>query len=188
MRMPAAHSWLADVQVFLWRFGWVWPLAAVACVLALVLFLAVGPASDALAAAQTQVAQSVRARQASPAPVPPASEGQQLEAIRATLLGPGEPTELIRRMGELAAAEQITLAQGEYVRQVHAETGLVVLHVTQPVKAGYPQVKRYVESVLRQMPNVSLDQVSARRDTVAQSQLDVRLRWTFWIQPAQSVR
>lgn len=177
MRTLAAES-----QVLLWRFGWACPLAAVALAAAVLFHVAAFvPARTALVEAGTELAQASLRRQAAAPVVVPVTEEQQLRALQATLRQDVETTELIRRLGELARAEQIALAQGEYQQQLHPGTRLLQLQVTQPVKAAYPQLKRYIENVLRTMPNASLDQINARRDNVGQSQLEVRLRWSFWI-------
>jgi hypothetical protein len=189
MKQFAPRSLLAEAQVLAWRFGWSWLLAAAVTVLAVALHLALLlPTRQALANARDELA-AVTARRERKAPEPaPANDVQQVDALRAALRGPSDPMELVRRLGELARAEQITISQGEYQQQVHVETGLLQLHVTQPVRASYPQLKRYVENVLRTQPNASLDQIAARRDNVGQAQLDVRLRWTFWVQAPEASR
>ena len=191
MKLPHPLRTLAvESQVLLWRFGWACLLAAMAVALAALLHLAAFvPARTALVEAGTELAQASLRRQAEPAVVVPPTEEQQLRALQATLRQDVETTELLRRLGELARAEQIALAQGEYQQQFHPGTRLLQLQVTQPVKAAYPQLKRYIENVLRTMPNASLDQINARRDNVGQAQLEVRLRWSFWIHaPAAPVR
>lgn len=186
MKQLANRPLLAQAQVLAWRFGWSWLLAALAAVLALAVHLALlQPTRQALAEARDDLALAA-ARRERKAPEPaPANDAQQIAALKAALRGPTDPAAPVRRLGELARAEQITLSQGEYQQQLHAETGLLQLHVTQPVRASYPQLKRYVENVLRTQPNASLDQIAARRDNVGQAQLDVRLRWTFWVQPPE---
>jgi hypothetical protein len=183
MKQHTLHGLAAQAQVFTWSFGWGWPVAAVLAMAAVLLhagFLL--PAQAELAEAQAELAAASRDRR-TPAPEPgPSSEEQQVQAVRSALSATIDSTEVIRRMGELARAEQIAVSQAEYQRQAH-ESGLLQLHVSQPVKATYPQIKRYVENVLRTMPYVSLDQVGARRDNVGQAQLEARLRWTIWMAP-----
>ncbi|HEY8357538.1 MAG TPA: hypothetical protein VIL30_08775 [Ramlibacter sp.] len=171
----------AEAQVWLWRFGWAWPAAAVVALLAVALHFAVFvPARSALVAAGTERLQA--AMTVAPAPREQAtSEHDQVQALQRALRSNAEPTELIRRLNALARAEQITLVQAEYQQQFHADTQLLELQLTQPMKASYPQLKRYIESVLRSVPNASLDHVAARRDNVGQAQLDARLRWSLWL-------
>lgn len=183
------RSAATEAQILLWRLGWCWPVAVAVLALAAAFhFAAFVPARAALAETKAELAQAAVRRTAAPPPAPPASEEQQLEALQASLRGGPDAAELIRRFGELARAEQIALAQGDYQQQFHPATQLLQLQVTQPVKASYPQLKRYVESVLRSMPNVSLDQIAARRDNVGQSQLEVRLRWSVWIHAPRPAR
>lgn len=183
MKLPALlRAAAAQAQVLLWHFGWACPLGAAALAIATGLYLgALVPAHTALAQAGAELARASARGAVEPQAAAPTSQEQRLQDLQAALQSTAGPAELIRRLGELARAEQVVLAQGDYQQQLHAGTRLVQLQVSQPVKASYPQLKRYIESVLRAMPNASLDQIAARRDNVGQAQLEVRLRWSFWI-------
>jgi hypothetical protein len=148
--------------------------------------LVLRPLHATLAATQAELAREQSATATQRDQVEPMSEAQELAALQALLRASPEAPELVRRMSALAQAERISLQQGDYQQQMHSTTRLVQVHVTQPVRASYPQLRRYVESVLRTMPNASLDQVAARRENVGQAQLEVRLRWSFWTQTDQS--
>jgi len=170
------------LQIVLWRHGWAWPVA-------LLLLAAAGaahwmllqPLRVSLAAVQAELAHEQSTANARRAPVEPLSEGQELAALQSVLRASPEPAELVRKMAALAQVEQIALQQGDYQQQLNTTTRLVQVHVTQPVRASYPQLRRYIEAVLRTIPNASLDQVAARRENVGQAQLEARLRWSFWI-------
>ena len=186
-RMAPAFRWRIQAQIMLWRHGWAWPAALLLALLAgSVHWLVLQPARAALAATQAELGREQSAARPQAAPAEPLSETQQLGALQAALRSSPEPAELVRRMAALAQAEQITLPQSEYQQQIHGATQVVQVHVTQPVRASYPQLRRYIEAVLRTIPNASLDQVAARRDNVGQSQLEVRLRWSLWIKPAST--
>lgn len=186
MKLPVKPStWRVQAQILLWRHGWAWPAALALVVTAgATHWLVLQPARQALAATQAELGREQVAARAQPAPSPAPSEGEQLAALRTVLQNAPEPAELVRRMSGLAQAEQIALPQGEYAQQFHATTQVQQVHVTQSVRASYPQLRRYIQAVLRTIPNASLDQVAARRDNVGQSQLEVRLRWSFWMQRA----
>lgn len=175
------RAWPAQLQVLLWRHGWSWPLAVLVAAGGMALWLGwLQPTQDALQAVQQALAQPVAAP-AAPAPSPQLREGEHLQALQDALKRSADAPELVRSLDQLAQAQQIAWSQGEYQTQMHASTGLLQVQVTQPVRAGYPQLRRYIESVLRAHPNASLDQVNARRDNVGQAQLDARLRWSFWV-------
>lgn len=177
-RMPVT-ALRAHAELMLWRHGWAWPLALVLLGAAGALY--VGTVRP-LAAEAARVERAL----ASPAlPVTaiaevPIDERKQLQDVQVVLSKMTDATAQIRQLGALAQAEGIGLAQAEYHQQLHKTTGLLQVQVVQPVRATYPQLRQYIEAVLRAHPNVSLDQISARRDNVGQSQLEARLRWSFW--------
>jgi hypothetical protein len=158
-------------------------MAVVLAVLAVSLHVfVVDPGRAAIAAARTELERESAAAQHRIVLAPPATEQQQLQLLQNLLRQSPEADELVRRMAALAQAEQIALAQGDYQQQFHSTTQVLQVHITQPVRASYPQLRRYIESVLRSIPNASLDQIAARRDNVGQTQLETRLRWSFWMQ------
>jgi len=171
-----------QLDILLWRHGWAWPLVLVLLAgAALAHWAVVQPAQQRLAAAHADIAR-LHALRAAAAPV--RSQPVTLVSAQAPLRG-ASPPELVRQLVALAEAEQIAVAQSDYQRQDHPAARMLQFQVVQPVRASYPQLRRYIASVLRELPNASLDQVSARRDSVAQGQLEVKLRWSFWIaQPA----
>jgi hypothetical protein len=181
--LAAATLVRTRLQIVLWRRGWAWPVAALLLIATGALhWLVLQPLRATLATARAELIHEQSTASVNPAPVEPLSEGQELAALQAVLRASPETAELVRTMATLAHAEQITLQQGDYQQQLHATTRLVQVHVTQPVRASYPQLRRYIEAVLQTIPNASLDHVAARRENVGQAQLEARLRWSFWIQ------
>jgi hypothetical protein len=172
-------------EIALWRHGWAWLLAAVLAGIAALGYLAVlQPSRQVLGAAQRELAEQ---RKGPEAPPPGSSSNhaldsqqQRLQALRAALSPSQNTGELVRRMVALAQAEQINLAQSDYQQQVNKGIGVTRVQISQPVRASYPQLRRYVEAVLQAIPNASLDQVMAKRDSVAQAQVEARLKWSLW--------
>ncbi len=179
MRLAVA-SWPLRAQIALWRHGWALPLSVLLLAVAGGLYWSV--ALPAQASAAGDLAERLRLARAAgqKREAVPGGESQQVAALQAALRA-ADTTELVRRMAVLAQAQNIALLQSEYQVQQHAAVDVVQLHIAQPVRASYPQLRRYIESVLREMPNASLDQVSARRENVGQEQLEVRLRWSLWV-------
>jgi hypothetical protein len=182
MSFPAhVSTWRTAIQIAIWRHGWAWPLAAAAAALAAAThFLVVDPGRAELARARTELARTSMAAQR-PTPIRAVGEQQDLHKLQAVLQQSPPSSELVRTMASLARAEQIVLAQSEYQQQFHSATQVTQLLVTQPVRGTYSQLRHYIESVLRTIPNASLEQIAARRDSVGQSQLEARLRWSVWI-------
>lgn len=188
------RTWLpsrlrARLEIALWRHGWAWLLAACAGAGALALHAAVLlPGRAALQAAQQALAHEQQLALRPPPPPAAAPTGaQRLAAVQALLRQSPEAGELVRAMDKLAQAGQITLAQADYQYQVNSTTQAMQVQITQPVKAGYPQLRGYIEAVLRALPNATLDQIAAKRDNVGQAQLQARLKWSLWLQDARAV-
>jgi hypothetical protein len=181
---PVSQRWRVQAEILLWRHGWAWPMAIIALALASALQVVV------LARAQQQariaVGELERARkfhnQRSSTPKQPAHSDAPWRSLPA--IGPGEA---VARMLQLAQAQGLTLQQSDYHQQPLPALQAMQVQITQPLKATYPQLRGYIESVLREIPQASLDQVSARRDTVAQGQLETRLRWTLWLPAGREI-
>jgi hypothetical protein len=177
---PAALRTRLDIWI--WRNGWAWPLALLitASAAGAVTFL-LEPARMELVRTESQLLRTQR---------PPAPEMRvaavannpetRLLAVQSMLPMHTSTAAVVRQLAELAHAERIDVARAEYFQTPHATTQIQQLQVIQPVRAGYPQVKSYIEAVLIAIPSASLDQVTVRRDNVGQAQLEVRLRWSFW--------
>ena len=174
------------IEIALWRHGWAWPLAAIAALSAVAAYvLVLQPGLQLHQAAQAELAQEQKQTSSPNGPEAQPQDGQhRLQALQAVLRPSADTGELVRKMAVLAQAEQINLAQGEYQQQLNAATGLTRVQISQPVRASYPQLRRYIEAVLLAMPNASLDQVVARRDNVGQAEVEARLKWSLWIYKA----
>lgn len=190
------------VEVALWRHGAAWGLAlALAAVAAVVWGLAVRPAAakaDALAAALkgVQAEQTARTSQQAqrragalgasgasgapeaitPASLPPSPQ----EALAAVLRPRSASGEVIQRIYRLAEQQQVTVLQADF-QQASAAAGVMRLTMRLPVTASYPQLRDFVEAVLRGLPNVSLDSMSFKRGQVAQAQVDAQLQLSIWL-------
>ncbi len=116
----------------------------------------------------------------------PDTEQQRLQQLQLLLSGTPHATEQVRLILSLAQNENITVAQSEYQHQVNGLTGAVQVQVTQPVRATYPQLRHYMEAVLLALPNASLDQISAKRESADQTHVEARLKWSLWLIPAQA--
>jgi hypothetical protein len=163
-------------DILLWRHGWIWPLAA-ALVLA-------AWALDRQADRSQRHAGELRAALHSGAMAQPradeAAPGRRAGLVPAELAAAPDVATSVARMLALAQAAGLEIAQAEYLHGEVAELRLPRTQITQPVRATYPQLRRYLESVLRELPHASLDHVAARRESVGQGQLEVRLQWSLW--------
>ncbi|MFD0668900.1 hypothetical protein ACT80S_14365 [Ramlibacter sp. MAHUQ-53] len=140
-----------------------------------------GQAALAEAEAQARRDHAIRlARRPAAGHLPPqeASGPQDLQAL---LAAAPEPQAQLRTLAARAEAAQVQLARADYQRRAVPGVPLVQWQVSQPVRARYPQLREYIEAVLRALPTASLDQVSMRRESVGADELEARLRWSLWL-------
>jgi hypothetical protein len=177
-------QWRCAAEVAIWRNGWAWPLAAALALSAVAWYLlSVRPTRQLYEAASAELIQARAGPPAAREPEADASEEgpRRLQAIRVILQSGPEPNELLRKMASVAKHEQIALAQADYQHHVDTAIGVIRVQISQPLRATYPQLRNYLESVLTTVPSASLDQVVARRENVTQAQLEARLKWSLWI-------
>jgi hypothetical protein len=181
----------AAIEIALWRHGWVWLLtSALLCATASTYFLQLRPrqiASTLLDQELAHMRRTITTRSEAASMPAVQSEPQRLISLQDVLRHSPKAGEIVRRMVTLAQAENIHLAQSDYQRRFHDGIQVSQVQITQPVRATYPQLRRYTEAVLRGMPQVSLDQVTVRREAVGQIQVEARLTWSLWTQAAAPV-
>ena len=185
MNQPPS-SWTqlrARAGILLWRHGWAWVLSALLAIAASGLhFQVAAPARQASAQAQAQAdLERSRASLSETPPAPPDTERERLLTLQSTLGAGPEVAESMRHIVALARAEGIVLAQSDYRQQLNPATRVTQVQITQPLRVSFPQLRRYVESVLGALPNVSLDQISARRENVGEGQVEARIQWSLWL-------
>ncbi|SDA65544.1 MULTISPECIES: hypothetical protein [unclassified Janthinobacterium] len=120
------------------------------------------------------------------AAAPAASANDNLARFYATL-GPQRHAEQhVKQLFDLAAKHGLVLAQGEYKSSYDKASRVSTYQVMLPLKGGYAAVWRFALQALRAMPFASLDELSFRREQIADTQLEARLRLTFYLTDAPS--
>ncbi|MEH6437219.1 hypothetical protein [Massilia sp. DD77] len=121
-----------------------------------------------------------------PPPAPPSSD-QNLSAFYAVL---GERRGAERQLKEvfaIAAKHGLSLQQGEYRSSYDRVAKLYTYQVNLPVKGSYGAIWQFAFDTLRALPHVSLDDVSFRRDSIGDANVEARLRMTFYLAAAPGV-
>jgi len=161
-------------------------------VLALALYLA-GAAGLAwvLPARQQLQLEGAQARQAARLPpprvAPPAIGGgafENLALFRAALGRQADVEPQLASLFRIAAKTGLVLRQGEYKRGVERDAKLYTYQIDLPVKGTYAQVWQFALQALRAIPWASLDDISFRRDSIGETGVEARLRFTLYLQDA----
>jgi hypothetical protein len=167
-------------EVFVWRWGWAWVISLVLAAAALAALVAlqadkrmlgrqIAAAEERLGEARRQRAQAARTL-----PQPP-----QATAFDDLIAAAPHPNEQMKRILSLADRARIRLTQGSY--SAGAESGGIrPVEVTLRFAANYPATRRFVESLLREIAELSVDRIALSRDSVAKTEADVTVTLTLW--------
>ena len=139
---------------------------------------AVMPLKSRLAAANAELvtlqAKTVRQRAAG-------ATGDGLNAFYAYFAGGKSGTDLLQRIFALAGDAGIELRQGTYRYNRVSGEPIARYEVTLPVKGSYVQIRRFLASVLNEIPVVSLDQVGFEKRRIGDSDVEAQLHLTLFL-------
>jgi len=181
-----------QLEVALWRYGWIWLLTGMAVLIAL-------PAGawwwqaqqHELKTARSTLEQArvdqAKGRLLSMPAQPSGSDDTVLAQLDQSIYADTELSSVLRSLAQIAKAQGLILAQSDFQTVSDSHGGLRQVQLTLPVNATYPQLRRFVEEVLRQQHGVSVDHLGLKRETVSQGQIDGRLKLSVWIDPFKTV-
>lgn len=143
-----------------------------------------------LAALQQKIARQVAQHsvQASSGNASGAVGGQQQAAIQDYLAGfPPERAlkAVLLDMRRLSDEGALVAEQASYrlvLKQPVAELGQY--EITSPVRGSYPQVKRYIQTLLNSHPTLALQEMGMQRAKITDPQVEVDLRWVYYFKIA----
>lgn len=112
---------------------------------------------------------------------PPTAEGSELEEFLGRLPQQAEATRAIDQIYTQAQLQNIALARGEYSLGIDPKTRMARYQILLPVSGSYPQLRRFLHAVLKQVPALVLENVDLKRKQIADTQLDGRVRMTLYL-------
>lgn len=122
-----------------------------------------------------------------PAPPPPKSVSQEhLEAFYDALGEANYVEEQVKTFLALAAKNNLKLNTAEYNMAVDRNGKFRTYQAILPVKGSYRAIRQFCEQALLAMPFASLDDIGFRRDTIANTTLEARLRFTLYVNETPS--
>lgn len=87
----------------------------------------------------------------------------------------------VKHLHRSAAEHDVVLSTGEY-RLVGEPGGrLQRYQITLPADGTYPDLRAWMADVLNELPTMALDELSLKRDTVGEAQVQARVRWSFYL-------
>ncbi len=109
-----------------------------------------------------------------------ASSAEQLERFQRRLPPFSEAPALVLKLHAIAAANGVVLETGEYQPLRDRNTNITRYQITLPLKASYPQVRLFLAQLLDELPAVSLDEISIRRESIDARAAETRVRLTAY--------
>lgn len=80
-----------------------------------------------------------------------------------------------------AQSQGIELEQGEYKVTRDKQGGLVRFQMTFPVKGAYPQIRKYLTSLMADIPALSLQQVKFKRQKVGDAMVEANIDLVLYL-------
>jgi len=116
---------------------------------------------------------------------PVSSDGREADLARFYALFPpvAQLSGEVERLHRFARGAGLELAQGEYRLERRPE-GLWAYRVTLPVRGSYPQLRRFLSTVLADMPIASIDALRFERKKALDTQVEAQVRLTVHARPA----
>jgi hypothetical protein len=185
------QRWCLQLEILLWRYGWLWAVL-IALLLAGIALNAgwLAHQTSVLSLQSSRLAALKQAQEQSSRTPPPdlaiTDDARAAQQLMKVAYAPTEVSTTLQLIQQIARAKGIALTQSEFQTGNEGHGGLRQVQVTLPVRCSYPQLRDFIDTVLRQLPGISLDQVVLKRDNVAQSQADVRLKLSIWVHPQKS--
>jgi Tfp pilus assembly protein PilO len=89
--------------------------------------------------------------------------------------------ELLGQIARAAQHNRLSLDKGEYRLGRDKDFRLARYQVTFPVRGSYAQVRGFVNAVLDAVPAAALDELTLKRETIGDQDLEARARFTLFL-------
>lgn len=115
---------------------------------------------------------------------PPPSANQNLAGFYEVLGERRYAEQQIKILFGLAAKSGLALNQGEYKAAYDKASRVGTYQILLPVRGSYASVWQFTMLALRELPFASLDELSFRRDAIADPTVEAKIRLTLYLKDA----
>jgi len=92
-----------------------------------------------------------------------------------------ELPEILQTMSDTAAKQGLKLDKADFLLAREQQGALMRYEITLPVKAGYPLVRRYVDSLARLIPTMALTEINLKREGAHDEALEAKLAFVLYL-------
>ncbi|RYY65772.1 MAG: hypothetical protein EOO24_54680 [Comamonadaceae bacterium] len=93
----------------------------------------------------------------------------------------------LNELFELAAAEKLVLAKGEYRLQIDDSGRFVRYRMALPVRGNAAALQRFIEQALVDRPSLAFESVQLKRERIQSDRVEAQIQWTLIATPATTV-
>ena len=148
--------------------------------LAALYFSALRPEQARLAQLQQELSQA-RERKAQAAAPRAQSSAEKLATFYAAFPGAAQLPDLLGTVFAGARRQGLRLEQGEYRLVGSAGGALTQFQITLPIRGSYPQIRKFVDGALEEVPTLSLDSIHFERQKVADTTVEAKVRLIVYL-------
>lgn len=96
---------------------------------------------------------------------------------------PGQETlpSSLEKLHVLAAEQSLTLDQAQYKLAQEASGRLARYEITVPAAGAYPQLRRFVERTLAELPALGLRDLRLKRDAIGKDSVEATLQFVLYV-------
>jgi Tfp pilus assembly protein PilO len=131
---------------------------------------------------QQQIAKA-RVQRAAPAEEAkgPTTPEDKLAAFYGFFPRPDDLPALLEKVFAAAKANGLQLEHGEYRVLSDNAGGLTQFQITLPVRGTYPQIRKFIDAAMADVPSLSLDSVQFDRQKVGDSTVDANVKLAVYL-------
>ena len=162
-----------------------WGAAVGACALALAALCAWQ--SQRLEGRQQELARQIAAaRTAKPAQhrVALPDGARRVAAFYAYLPAHDTIPDLLKQLVDVATSNGVVLAKADYKAQAEDGAAFMRYQITLPIKADYANVQAFIVGALRDMPALTLDSVTFKREQIDTGEVEARVHFNLLVRKA----
>lgn len=128
-----------------------------------------------------------RIRSAPPKPetAPPETAEVKVEKFYRSLPQSGSTPDWLQKIFESAAANGVTLEQGEYILLSNPNAKIEQYRIIFPLKGSYPQLRRFTVGALEAVPALALESLLFKREKIADGSVDAKITFILYLERAR---
>ena len=143
--------------------------------------IALRAGSDAAAGTPSERRASEREAAAATETVQEIPQADHLQTYYSALGDAGQAEQYVRTLFALARKAGIELVQGDYKWELDSGSNTYRYQILLPVKGGYGSTRYFCEQTLLAMPFAALDELTFKRESIADEDLDSSVRFTLFL-------